>query len=70
MPDERIVEVLKRSTRKLGYHIEMNQNGTRFDLIDDWPGKARHDGDAVAWLTLDQTKAKLASIGKLRPRGK
>jgi hypothetical protein len=70
MTDERVVESLKSRARKLGYHIEMTQDRTRFQLIDDWPGNARHYGDAIGWLTLDQTKAKLASIGKSAPRAK
>ena len=70
MTDERVVQALKRSACKLGYDIEMTQDGTRFQLIDDWPGKARHDGDAIPWLTLDQTRAKLVGIGKPTRRGK
>jgi hypothetical protein len=71
MTDERVVQSLMRSACKLGYHIEMTQDGTRFQLIDDWPGKARHvvnNGDA--WLTLDQARAKLIGIGRSKPRGK
>jgi hypothetical protein len=70
MTDERVVESLKRSARKLGYHIEMTQDRTKFLLIDEWPGKARHNGDAIPWLTLDQTRAKLVGIGKPNRRGK
>lgn len=66
-----VVEALKRSAGKLGYRIEMTQDGTRFQLIDDWPGKARHvANNGNAWLTLDQARAKLLGIGRSTPRGK
>ena len=69
MTNERVIESLKRSAGKLGYYLEMDSARAMFQLIDDWPGKARHDGHAIAWLTLDQTRAKLVGIGKPRPRG-
>jgi len=71
MANERVMEALKRSAGKLGYHIKMTQDGTRFQLIDDWPGTARHvvnNGDA--WLTLDQARAKLIGIGRSKRWGR